>query len=1125
MPIPTAVWSSLESPVQGIWEFIITFSEPVSGFALSDLRLRSNGLPTNIAPSSSNAYMTSNADGDVYQLTFYQPSSWAAATDYYLRLNRNQVTAISDGSTGPRPRLDTVNFEILAYTGDAQLLIEGDIDPYIVEPGGQARLEISRLFANVGTPTYEFGDGYTAPTWLAWISGGILLIFPNTGQVVDTDFTVPCKVTPTGEAAIEFDIIIRAIGDGSTPLPVWNTTLASTVVEETASETIDIAALVAAEVSITLDSGLESWMAFDGSELTLTNVPAVSMDTDFSLVFTATNPDGDAEGIYTLTVRDRVLPVWGTLAARTFEIDESTSQTIDLAGLVSGETSITLSTGYTLPSWAVLTGTMLAITAPAVAPVGLTETVELTATNADGSIDSDVILNINNVLSVPVWLGATQRRLEVDEGNNGTINVRGLVTGETSVVVNTPYTFPSWLSFSAGNLIVMDAPEVTPAGLTETVPFTASNVDGDVDSTVVVFIANVSSLPVWVAANQRRLEVDEGGNGSLDIRLLVSNEDSIAVDTSYTFPSWLSYSGGVLAVTNAPDVDPTGLTETVPFIATNADGDANADVVVEIGNIEALPVWSPLVDRQIELNENTTGTVDVSTLVTGETGITLRTGYTLPTWATFTANVLTLNAPGVTPANLTEQILLTATNADGDADSFIDVTVFNVPAVPVWVVESSRRLTVVEGQVGTLDVAALVSGETSLTLRTGYTLPTWAMFASGVLTVNGPPVLAEGLVEEVLFTATNADGDADSQVEVNITNLTLLPLWLQGNSLISNVNAGDTLDIDLDDICMHAERYEMIGVLPNFIRMTGGHIRIASTPVLREDYTWEIALRAINIDGTADEKYTVNVSASNQSLRNDVLFCEYPVNYVGDKVTRRGTSTIVREITDNDYATFSDHDDFDINIAIGGVATEVDAIFLKGKNIDSWSVTPSGGSGTGFTNRAIQESVVNFEGAAVDTTVWDFQHDLAVLDSPFTASNVRLRVSGTDFEIYAIMVLKIGVSIDANNGFTEIYDGMDDRTGEEHITVKGRGSRQPSIGDQRFKFQVPLVAWFEEQKQLYEEFLYWMERNVNFTLVNEFNRNPMQGYPAAFASLEVTSKYVSYYKGTAETLTFLIKEK
>ena len=90
-----------------------------------------------------------------------------------------------------------------------------------------------------------------------------------------------------------------------------------------------------------------------------------------------------------------------------------------------------------------------------------------------------------------------------------------------------------------------------------------------------------------------------------------------------------------------------------------------------------------------------------------------------------------------------------------------------------------------------------------------------------------------------------------------------------------------------------------------------------------------------------------------------------------------------------------------------------------------------------------------------NTTVLGFQHHLyLLLDQHFTATSVSVRFEGTNVELYEIMLLEFGISIDANGDFTEIATNFVDREGVIHSDPGGGIAYSPSIGDQRDKWEI-----------------------------------------------------------------------
>lgn len=293
-------------------------------------------------------------------------------------------------------------------------------------------------------------------------------------------------------------------------------------------------------------------------------------------------------------------------------------------------------------------------------------------------------------------------------------------------------------------------------------------------------------------------------------------------------------------------------------------------------------------------------------------------------------------------------------------------------------------------------------------------------------------------------------------------------------------------------------------------------------------YTWQV--RGITENRTGTESSPVTERTPIASLHNALFFKEC-VNYFdqGARVSVHGDpSTLVREVADNDYNTSTTEKDLVINIAVNGQPTRVDAVFVKGIGIEGHSAVPTGGSGSGYSNRMMPETVKNWEGTDVSTVVNGFQHDLYLLDEHFTATSVRLTFTGTDAKITEIMLLEFGISIDANGDFTEIATNFVDRTGVIHSDPGGGIAYDSPIGDDRDKWQIDYVAKVVPRKtilQTPEAFLYWRSENRNHVHAQEPSRFPWRIFPATFVRKSVPVRYRTDDKTGGEIIAFQVSEQ
>ena len=293
-------------------------------------------------------------------------------------------------------------------------------------------------------------------------------------------------------------------------------------------------------------------------------------------------------------------------------------------------------------------------------------------------------------------------------------------------------------------------------------------------------------------------------------------------------------------------------------------------------------------------------------------------------------------------------------------------------------------------------------------------------------------------------------------------------------------------------------------------------------------YTFRV--RGRNSEGAGAASRAVTQKTPIASLHNALFFKEC-VNYFdnGERVSEHGNpSNIIRAVADNDYKTFSTETDYDINISVNGNPTRVDAIFVKGTGFERHSAVPTGGSGSGWTDRIVPSTVKNWEGTDVSTVVAGFQHDLYLLDSHFTATSVRVTFTGTDVKITEIMLLEFGLEIDSNADFTEIATNFVDRTGVVHPDPSGGISYTPPLGGGRDRWQIDYAVKVVPGKTLLEtpeDFLYWRAKNRNHVHAQEPSRFPWRVFPAVFLGKSVPVRYRTDDKIGGEILNFRVAEQ
>ena len=300
---------------------------------------------------------------------------------------------------------------------------------------------------------------------------------------------------------------------------------------------------------------------------------------------------------------------------------------------------------------------------------------------------------------------------------------------------------------------------------------------------------------------------------------------------------------------------------------------------------------------------------------------------------------------------------------------------------------------------------------------------------------------------------------------------------------------------------------------------------------LKRGTQYTFAVRGVNDNGHGDASSPLTVRTPIASLHN-ALFFKACVNYFGQgaRVSEYGNpSNIIRAVADNDYRTFTREKDLVLNIAVNGQPTRVDAIFVKGIDIEGHSAAPNGGTGVGYSNRRMPETVKNWEGTEVSTVVAGFQHDLYLLPAHFTAKEVRMTFTGANAIITEIALLEFGLEIDANGDFLDVNQNFVDREGVIHPDPGGGLVYDSPIGaDERDKWEVDYVVKIVPGKTLLEtpeEFLYWQAENRNHFFFMEPSRFPWRGFPAVFVRKSVPVRYRTDDKLGGEILSFRVAEQ
>ena len=149
------------------------------------------------------------------------------------------------------------------------------------------------------------------------------------------------------------------------------------------------------------------------------------------------------------------------------------------------------------------------------------------------------------------------------------------------------------------------------------------------------------------------------------------------------------------------------------------------------------------------------------------------------------------------------------------------------------------------------------------------------------------------------------------------------------------MGAGDDATVDVAALVSGETSLGLVGGLQTWMAWdTATHIlTITNAPAFDVDTEFRVEFQASNADGTRNAFLRVVANASKLATLHSSLFFKPPINYDGgDRVTVRGATTGVPEMTDNDYRTFSTVLDVDIDVSDdGGGVSAIDYVFCQGE--------------------------------------------------------------------------------------------------------------------------------------------------------------------------------------------------
>ena len=415
-------------------------------------------------------------------------------------------------------------------------------------------------------------------------------------------------------------------------------------------------------------------VSIDGYMATVTAVAAGTA----TVTLTASNSEGTAEHMFTVTVKDQLPMAVGTLSDLTVKTGDD-PVAVDVAPAFSG-TALNFSAMSSAEGVAVVSTTGATVTVTAVAAG--TATVTVTATNSAGSAEQSFMVTVEEAPPVPPMAVGTLPDLTVKAGEDPVaVDVAPAFSG-------TALNFSAMSSAEGMAVVSTDGATVTVTAVaagTATVTVTATNSAGSAEQSFVVTVEDAPPMAV----------------GTLPDLTVKAGDDPVAVEVAPAFSgtalnfSAMSSADGMAAVsTDGATVTVTAVaagTATVTVTATNNAGSAEQSFVVSVEDVPPMAVGT-LPDLTVKAGDDPVA-VEVAPAFSG-TALNFSAMSSAEGMAAVSTDGATVTVTAVAAGTAT--VTVTAMNSAGSAEAELRRLV-SVEDVPPMAVGTLPDLTVKAG--------------------------------------------------------------------------------------------------------------------------------------------------------------------------------------------------------------------------------------------------------------------------------------------------------------------------------------------------------------------------------------------------------------------------------------------
>ena len=351
-----------------------------------------------------------------------------------------------------------------------------------------------------------------------------------------------------------------------------------------------------------------------------------------------------------------------------------------------------------------------------------------------------------------------------------------------------------------------------------------------------------------------------------------------------SLPSWATLTwtgadtGGSVTITGTPSQLSMIGTTNFKITAVNKFGmtEQAYSLTVDVGQY---PLWNttslPSVVVFDYYNPTITLTVPTLTHPGPLTSVVVKSGSSLPNWATLSWSGTNVNIVGTPPSLAalgTTNFTLTATNRYGNTDQAFSINV-NDGLVPVWATTSLPNIVVYDAYNAIMNITVPTGIDagplTNVTVSSG-SLPSWATLSHDTVsaTISGiPPNLAALTTTNFTLTATNRYGSTPQAFSITVDD-GVLPIWATtslSNITISNSTSIQTMNVTVPtgvDAGPLTGATVTSGALPTWATLstTSNTVVISGTPN-NTSYvgTSTFTLSATNRYGSTAQAFTLGV--------------------------------------------------------------------------------------------------------------------------------------------------------------------------------------------------------------------------------------------------------------------------